>query len=146
MSVDVKDQIREIAENDLEAKVCTNCKELKPLTFYGKRSPRLYHSWCKSCQNTWAKENYNYEKVRNNALIRQYGINSEDYDRMRKEQNYCCAICGVHEASAIKGQLHVDHCHKSGKVRKLLCVKCNTVLGKVNDDPLILEKMIEYLR
>ncbi len=146
MAVDVKDQIREIAEGDLEAKSCTNCKELKPLSMFGKRSPRLYHSWCKSCQNVYAKANYDYEKVRNNALVRQYGITSADYDEMRNKQNHCCAICGIHESLAMRSQLHVDHCHKTGRVRALLCIKCNTVLGKVNDDPLILERMIEYLR
>lgn len=145
MVVDVKDQIRTIAEGDLEARACTNCKKLKSASLFRKRG-RSYHSWCKGCQNDYSKANYNYEKVRNTALIRQYGITSADYDVMRDKQNHCCAICGIHESLTIKQQLHVDHCHKTGRVRALLCIKCNTVLGKVNDDPLILEKMIEYLR
>lgn len=54
-------------------------------------------------------------------------------------QNYNCAIC------ACKKYLVIDHCHRTGKVRGLLCKKCNTALGGFNDDTKALEGAIAYL-
>jgi hypothetical protein len=61
-------------------------------------------------------------------LRRNYGITQDEYLRMEASQGGRCAICGTED----KGKwqyLHVDHCHATGKVRGLLCVKCNTALG-----------------
>lgn len=57
----------------------------------------------------------------------QYGITLEQYNAMRAAQNGCCAICGITPTE--KRQLHVDHCHSTGRVRALLCSPCNTQLG-----------------
>lgn len=77
--------------------------------------------------------------MRNYLLERQYGITSEDYARMLKSQSGKCAICGKKP----KGSLHVDHCHETQRIRKLLCVKCNMALGvyEANRD-----KFEKYLR
>lgn len=73
---------------------------------------------------------------------------------MLDEQGGVCPICGVtpeeQNWAANKGtqestSLAVDHCHKTGTVRGLLCGQCNIVLGHVNDDPRVLENMIAYL-
>lgn len=81
-----------------------------------------------------------------------YGITLDDYNDMRNEQRYCCAICGGHETEVPKGNsksneraLHVDHCHTTGIIRGLLCTNCNTMLGKVKDDIAVLQKAIDYL-
>ena len=149
MVLSKKDQIRIAAENDLEVdgKHCTKCKQLKPFSGFGKRSTKLLHSWCKSCQNVYAREEYKKDplKQKDSSYRRQYNITLNDYDEMRKAQNYCCAICGIHEDLATRSALHVDHDHKTGKVRGLLCLFCNTVLGKVHDSAETLQKMIEYL-
>ncbi len=78
-------------------------------------------------------------------MFRAYGITLEDYNRMFAEQNGCCAICGKHQTE-LDRTLAVDHCHKSGKVRKLLCIKCNAVLGLVNDNIDLLEELILYVK
>ena len=57
----------------------------------------------------------------------QYGITLEQYEAMLAAQNGCCAICRTSPTE--KRQLHVDHCHATGRVRALLCSPCNTQLG-----------------
>ena len=61
-----------------------------------------------------------------------YGIGIADYDRMLSEQGGVCAICGTNEAlkSNPGRYFSVDHCHKTGAVRGLLCVACNHLLGR----------------
>lgn len=81
---------------------------------------------------------------------RKYGITPEDYDRMHAQQGGTCAICREPE-TRIDGRTHaptqlsVDHCHKSGAVRGLLCRRCNTALGLVRDCPKVLRTMIAYV-
>lgn len=86
----------------------------------------------------------NPEKHKDSRLKGVYGIGIDEFNRMRQEQNYSCAICGAHEDTSIKG-LAVDHCHNKGHVRGLLCSKCNTGLGHFKDNVAFLRNAIEYL-
>ena len=63
------------------------------------------------------------------------------YDMMIKEQNGFCKICGEKQ----KRRLDVDHCHTNGKVRGLLCNKCNQAIGLLGDNIDMLQKAIKYL-
>ena len=75
--------------------------------------------------------------------LNKYGLTIEDYENMLISQNYSCAICGGDN----KGKnFAVDHDHKTGKVRALLCSTCNSGIGSLKDSIDILEKAIEYLR
>lgn len=71
-----------------------------------------------------------------------YKITSHEYLRILERQNGTCAICFQNDG---KRRLAVDHCHKTGKVRGLLCVKCNTALGKFGDNITLLQRAIYYL-
>lgn len=87
------------------------------------------------------------EKAR--ALRDSFDISLEEYQAMHEAQSGCCAICGEPETESRLGKLKslaVDHCHKTGKIRALLCVACNTGLGKFKDDAIVLEKAAEYVR
>ena len=99
----------------------------------------------------WKRRNANKTKAtkRKEYLKRTYNISPDQYDSMRKSQDFRCYICNVHENSipnAGATALNVDHDHSSGTIRKLLCMSCNIALGKVNDNISILEKMIDYLK
>lgn len=72
-----------------------------------------------------------------------YGIDVPDYERMLAEQNNGCYICGKQPED--KKALDIDHDHKTGKVRGLLCSNHNRALGLLNDDPDLLLKSVEYL-
>lgn len=80
-------------------------------------------------------------------LLRQYGMTMDDYDKMFSEQNGVCAVCGRKQthSPAHNGYLCVDHDHITGKIRGLLCRKCNMALGHVDDSVHILRNMMEYI-
>ena len=77
-------------------------------------------------------------------LKRKFGISVEQYDEMLHRQNGVCAILGCGAATADGKRLHVDHCHTTGRVRGLLCGKCNRALGLLDDDPARITALAEY--
>jgi len=64
---------------------------------------------------------------------------------MLDRQGHACAICKTKHENKRGKVLHVDHCHKTGRVRELLCTACNTALGKMRDDTERLKSAIAYL-
>jgi CRISPR/Cas system-associated protein Cas10 (large subunit of type III CRISPR-Cas system) len=76
-------------------------------------------------------------------LRKKYNSDIDDFDRMLAEQNHRCKICGE---QLIKGrQCHLDHNHRTGKVRGILCRTCNLGVGMFKDSPGLLKKAIIYL-
>ena len=92
-----------------------------------------------------ANKDYHSGKGRNRFLKYQYGISIKDYNILFNAQNGCCKICGRHQ-SKLKRRLFVDHDHKTGKIRGLLCEKCNFALGLTNNSIEILQSIIRYLK
>lgn len=106
---------------------------------------------------TWSEEN----RQRNNAQRREqhhtrrrdlgkYGMTKMDYDRMFLEQGGKCAVCRRTEEEAATGKrrnrrLHVDHDHRTGKVRALLCGDCNGGLGLLRDNPELVREAANYI-
>jgi hypothetical protein len=92
----------------------------------------------------------NRDKAMDAEMRRHFGISMADYHAMMVEQGSVCAICGnpesrVDHRTKLPRRLAVDHCHKSGKVRGLLCAPCNQGIGHLKDDPALLRKAIIYL-
>ena len=108
---------------------------------------------CKTCyncskQHCWRKQNP--ERALAVYVSRQYGISLQQYRDMLRVQGGKCAICSTEAPQELAGtyqsrRLSVDHCHKTGYVRGLLCTKCNTVLGLIEENPLILQKISDYI-
>lgn len=132
-------------------KTCSACKtEKSVLDFYkrgGKWSPETRHSVCKECtkKRVRARHELNPERTRDNDLKRNYGITLKQHEEMLDRQGGLCAIC-KNSGDGRWSKLCVDHDHKNGNVRELLCRRCNMVLGQVGDDPLLLERMALYLK
>jgi hypothetical protein len=90
------------------------------------------------------------EYNRNRLMIYAHGIDILDYDTMLDEQDYKCAICGSEESNKpghkeVGDNFFIDHCHKTGKIRGLLCNHCNMMLGSVKDNVYTLQNAINYL-
>ncbi len=85
----------------------------------------------------------NPDKITSIHLKYTYGVTLVEYDEMFESQNGNCAICGLPE---INKRLAVDHCHKTGTVRSLLCNRCNTALGMVEENENTLLSMINYIQ
>jgi len=116
---------------------------LEKMKVYAKTPKRL--EWQKNLQNsTHFKTKNNLRKMKN-----KFGMTPSDYEVMLNSQNGCCAICGKHHTEfnvKNKTRLCIEHNHQTGKIRGLVCVKCNSVIGFANDNIQVLENAIEYLK
>lgn len=128
-------------------KKCTKCGVLKKLEEFGTRllkvSGNITHkSMCKECEKKSANEWYEKHPDKKNDRMRKYryGMSNEEFDILKNEQNGKCKLCGLNMKKP-----NVDHCHKTGKVRGIICMKCNAGLGLFNDDVELLKKAIQYL-
>lgn len=91
---------------------------------------------------TMSKKHWSQES-RDERLKRQYSITEEQYNAIYKKQNGRCAICNCHQHYQ---RLSVDHCHKTGMVRGLLCTNCNRGLGRFFDSELRLRNAADYIK
>jgi hypothetical protein len=93
-------------------------------------------------QTYWSE---NKAKLAADARLRKYGISQEQFDELLKTQNGQCAVCQMNFADANKAAF-VDHCHATGRVRGLLCTKCNSGIGLLGDTLERLEAAVAYLK
>jgi hypothetical protein len=115
-------------------KYCPTCKTIRPHTQWhrSKRTKDGLSSQCKHCR---------VDGGRRTHLKRMYALTPEDVEAMLLAQGGVCAICeGPMERP------HVDHDHKTGKVRGIFCFNCNAGLGKFQDDVEVVQLAVEYLR
>lgn len=115
-------------------------------------------SFCKICSAEWHRDNREQDLVVKKALYQskpgaywqrnlknKYGLTVAEYERMLAEQSGVCAVCKGPETRA-GFVLGVDHDHATGEVRGLLCTKCNTALGLLDDDPERIRLLSEYIQ
>ena len=125
---------------------------MKTCEFCGEKFETAnYHPQQKYCNSECQRKKYYEdhrkeieERRRNRDVKKKYNLTSEDYNKMYDKQYGRCAICDTHQ-SELKYTLSIDHNHKNGKVRGLLCNNCNGGLGMFKDNKLILDKAIKYL-
>ena len=91
-------------------------------------------------------EKYKEQGKRSNKKqrLRKYKLTQEEYDNLLTFQNKLCAICKKEKSH--KHDWHIDHCHITGKVRGILCSRCNTLIGQSKESIATLNNAIEYLR
>ena len=79
-------------------------------------------------------------------LRRKYGLSSDRFDNLMAVQGSACATCKMpFDWGDKQTKPHVDHCHDSGRVRGILCNRCNSVLGLVQDNKELLSALAGYL-
>lgn len=95
----------------------------------------------------WRDKNtqYNRDRQRKYQLKNQYGMTQYNYEIMLEQQGGKCAICETDKPTGKWKVFAVDHCHKTGVVRGLLCNECNRGIGLLRDDPELLSKAAQYL-
>ena len=102
---------------------------------------REWYANNKERRSTWARKKWKADKQ---TLLKRYDLTLPNYYIMLEDQAYRCPICNGWLYPQ-KGDIHVDHCHKTGKVRGLLHDKCNRFLGLAHDDVEMLGNAIKYL-
>ena len=117
---------------------CWKCDKDLPLDQFGKNKAEIggLTRICKPCAGN---------QQRKQRLTAKFGIDEVQYDAMLEKQGGGCAICGTPESNSKNHRLAVDHDHKTGEVRGLLCSMCNTSLGGFREDPKLLTAAIKYL-
>lgn len=112
---------------------------------YKKAHPEERKAYAREWYHKNKHKHKHKEKIKNRRtwLKIQYGMTLQDYDAMLAKQG---GVCAIHRGpNNINQPFHVDHDHKTGKVRGLLCNNCNTILGHAKDSILVLEAAIRYL-
>ena len=140
-------QIKEDIER--QAKVCSKCRELKPFSEYTPSPKKVdgVHPSCRECKHGLAREYRRTGARRETYLKWKYGISPDEYEKRLASQGGGCAICGLTaEEESHYTVLPVDHCHKTGVVRGLLCANCNRALGLLADDPERMLAAAHYLQ
>lgn len=115
--------------NDAQGnRLCSHCLSYLPVTHFSahKHSTDGINRTCRSCNSA--------KQVRH-----KYGLTMDQAKAMWSRP---CVICGFHKT----GQMVIDHCHATGKVRGTLCHSCNLSIARFKDDPSLLEKAAQYLR
>jgi hypothetical protein len=133
---------------------CSLCKETKDSSLFPKaNNKKRGFAWeCTMCKKE-ARDNKKKSMSsedwsllhRSYYLKSAYGITLEEYNNKLKQQNHKCAICKTDEVDVMKQTLYVDHCHKTNKVRGLLCHPCNVSLGLLKENIEVLDNAKTYL-
>ena len=116
---------------------CKPCNDLKSASYYSKNSDRLkrlakeYKQAHPECNRKWELKN-------------KYGMSIEEYDRLLEAQGGRCFLCLVEKCQSGR-RFAVDHCHKTNKIRGLLCLHCNKALGLFRDNPDVLRRAAAYV-
>ncbi len=134
---------------------CRICGEEKSLFDFKMYQNQTTPNMCKSCHNKKEAERRakrtptdieeHYQKIRARRYqLKKFGITLEQYECQLSLQQGGCAICK--QPCSTDRALAVDHNHQTNQFRALLCYRCNTVLGLINEDEDILIDMIEYIK
>lgn len=133
---------------DTEAKTCRECGVEKSVDdFYFRKDTGRRRNECKTCCITRMRGLASTQTPadhRAKYLRATFGLTQTDYDAMIAVQDGLCAICRRPGEDSYKG-LHIDHDHESGRVRGLLCHRCNMALGLFGDSVTVLAEAIAYL-
>jgi hypothetical protein len=103
--------------------------------------------YCRPCTRRYANTYY-ADKQHDCIVAKVYRLSRGRYAEMLESQGGRCAVCGDAESARFNGRvkrLAVDHDHVTGRVRALLCQRCNTVIGAAHEDTGLLAKAIAYL-
>lgn len=131
-------------------RVCRDCGNEKPNSEFWRKGIYL-QSYCKECQTArneqWATENPERRSIgkRTASRRRVHKMSREEMDTLLQGHEGTCDLCATTEPGGRWKVFVIDHCHRTGKRRGLLCDRCNRGLALWNDDPIRLRKAIEYL-
>lgn len=123
---------KDVEKVSINGKQCSKCLNHRPAAEFPRTKTR-YASYCNTC---WTRVRREYR------LKKCYNLTLDDYETMFTFQQGKCAIC----SRPPKSTLHIDHDHKTGMVRGLLCWHCNVLLGKSKDNVDRLAAAVRYLQ
>jgi len=131
-------------------KRCPRCEIVKPLDAFNKSGSNRdgRQGYCKPCYVRYERERHqqrlaadpDFHRKRN--LKATFGLEWEDYQAMLEQQGHRCASCRLE----FERTPHVDHNHRTDRIRAILCHRCNTALGQLRDDPYRVRALLTYIK
>lgn len=127
-----------------QGRICTQCHKYKLWSFYNvfMSGTNGHDSMCIDCRNKRRKRPNQHKEQR-------YGLQPFEFEQRLKDQFNKCDICELELINGDNGKkpnsAHMDHCSKTGKVRKILCRNCNWMLGFSKENPSTLRRAADYL-
>ncbi len=139
---------RDASEKEMR---CSGCKSVKEMSEFNPSMLNIRSPYCRDCSRaaTRRSKERHYITSENARLKRFYGIDLEDYQQMLEAQNHVCEICKKPESQILNGKprkLSVDHNHKTGLTRGLLCFRCNASVGVMEQNMDRVFGVIEYIK
>lgn len=135
-------------------KLCPRCKNVLPREAFSRRKNGFTESYCRPCHLEYSRirtKKYfqahpelkaRWKTSNRKTKLKRFGLTLEAFNAMVEAQGGKCAICNRLPS---RENLDIDHCHKTGKVRGLLCSGCNRAIGYMSDDPVRLIAAANYL-
>src|SRR5882672_2269796 len=150
---DTNRQEKLVRQEPPEKKICKLCGRTLPIDRFTKDCTRSsgYKSVCKTCQRPRNRTSENKPSVKErkyfSGIWKRFKCSREHYEFLLNRQKGLCGICGKpqHSAKSEVKRLCIDHSHKTGEIRELLCVLCNRLVGFLEDDPQIVDKAKAYV-
>lgn len=132
-------------------KRCYSCGVNKPITEFSKNRTKKdgLQEYCKPCRSAHHQLKWKHRRPKATTeqkrrwLLSSYGLTTDSYNALLKAQSNRCAIC--HSTDWGKPSPSIDHCHITGRVRGLLCNRCNRAMGMFRDNTDILFSAMKYL-
>lgn len=161
-----KRQKENVSMGFVDYKTCKVCGELKPADLFHKHSSGKFgvRGDCAACVTKYTKEyrtknrdsirakkrqahKNNPDLKRKHYLKSEYGMTIEEYEIKLASQGGACAVCKSTSPKCIQHKhLYIDHCHATGKIRDILCGRCNAAIGQAEENPERLEDLAAYIR
>ena len=144
--------------NEGTQRICRVCRVTKPTDAFHRRGDGgKYYTRCRSCDRVVQSKRYHslspeekYTRNTSSGLrLKRYRLTLDSYHAMAERQDFLCAICHIEpirkkRLGSVDG-FAIDHCHSSGKVRGLLCERCNKGIGFLREDPHVARSAAVYL-
>jgi len=131
---------------EYELKICHKCNKTKSWKDFSRKIKGIFglQPNCKECSKKWWSEDpIRQKKIQKNSKLKaKFNLTLDQYNEILTHQNGKCAICHKVQNNV---SLAVDHCHKTGKIRGLLCGPCNQSIGLLKEDLQIIENLKDYL-
>lgn len=128
-------------------KLCRACLQELPLDSFYKSTSRTRDGFRHECKACWNKESMEYHRTNREEILekrkeyhyqKSYGISRDEFLSMVEEQGGKCPVCS-------REDLVLDHCHDTGRVRGVLCNKCNQAIGNMLDNPALIRSLADWL-
>jgi len=125
---------------------CSRCETYKPVSEFYKAAGWACKSRVRAYQREYPRQP---RRLREYNLRKNYGITHDDYDTLLAAQHNVCTACGLPETGVDPRTqqphyLVVDHDHRTGRIRGLLCSACNVALGLLQEDPVRIQALLAY--